>query len=135
MITKFKIFEKKFGEDFRDSYFEKDMWYIDILKDDKETMLKKAKYLINKLKKYKIDYRIYYWFNIKHGNGFYFFLNENNMKKIEDILHLRFRHGLKIGKAPREFDYPNDIEDYIIPPNEIELPFTDFFINQRKYNL
>ena len=30
---------------------------------------------------------------------------------------------------------PDDIEEYIISPKDIELPFMDFFINQRKYNL
>lgn len=132
MITKFKIFEKKFGVDFKDSYFEKNIWYIDIIKEDKETMLKKAKYLINKFKKYDVDYRIYYWFDIEVGNGFYFFLNEYNMKKIKDV---NFRYKLKIQVPPSDFDYPNDIEEYIISPKDIELPFTDFFITTRKYNL
>jgi len=136
MITKFKIFEKKFGVDFRDSYFEKNMWYIDILKDDddKDIMLKKAKYLINKFKKYDVDYRIYYWFDIKRGSGFYFFLNENNMKKAENIKFMS-KKEIKIKKAPDKFEYPDDIEEYIISPKDIELPFMDFFINQRKYNL
>ena len=54
------------------------------------------------------------------------------MKKLEDI---KLRNKLVIKKAPDKFDYPDDIEEYIIPANSIELPFTDFFITSRKYNL
>ena len=136
MITQFKIFEAiKTGEKFKDDYFKDDLWYVDVLARDYDMLQMKKinKYLINKFKKNNIDYRIYFW-NGVDGYGFYFFLNEYNMLKLENI---KFIYKLKIKKAPESFEYPSDIEERILTPSNVNMPldFPILYDDIGKYNL